>query len=393
MSAAFFQSVRGARAAMALGFIGDFFRTHDFRSITGINQDPQAKQVTTISVPASPDDSATYTVTIDGIDCDYAADATSTQAEVGDGLVAVINATPGARAKCVASYTGGTITLTGTWPGVSFTAAVNSGETTQDLGTPSTTTSAAEADAISFGRVVCSDGYVTDEGNPKVYVPTTSKFSAQVVSFTFAGNTAAYYHGTVSINGKVYNWGGVVWNSDLDTTCTAIAAAINAVMPTETVLAASVGSGGGVVTLTAEVEGAEFEADAHAQGHADAEATKAYTTGPSISTSVRRAFKGISVRRLDVENQTVGGDDPAYAANDGVEVATRGLGIVQRDTTETWAMGDELFVSLATASKGRLYDTAGTDRVWLPPSLVKVERSESSTTTDGVGVIALQMGA
>lgn len=393
MSAAFFQSVRGARSRMPLGFIGEFFRTHDFRSITGINQDPQAKDIWTISVPASPDDSVTYTVSIDGIECDYAADSSSTQDEVGNGLVAAINAKAGARAKCVASYTGGVITLTGVWPGVAFVPTVNASETTQDLGTPSNTTVAASADAISFGRVVCSNNYVTDEGNPKVYVPTTSKFSAQVVSFTFAGNTAGYYHGSVMVNGKVYQWGGVVWTSDLDTTCTAIAAAINAVLPTETVIAASVGSGGGVVTLTAEVEGAEFDADAHAQGHADAEATKAYTTGPSISTSVRRAFKGISVRRLDVENQTVGGDDPAYGANDVVEVATRGLGIVQRDTSETWVMGDELYVSLASATKGRLYDTASTDRVWLPPSILKVERSESSTTTDGVGVVALQMGA
>jgi hypothetical protein len=389
----FFQSVRGARSERPIGFIGEFRRNGDFRSITGVNQDPQAKQVTTITVPAAPDDSTDYTVTIDGVACTYAADADSTQDEVGAGLEAAINAEPGARAKCVASYTGGTLTLTGVWPGVSFTTEVNSDETTQDLGTPSDDTSAAEADAISFGRVVASDGYVTDEGNPKVFVPTTSKFTAQVISLTFAGNTASYYTGTVWINGKAYNWGGVVWNTDLDTTCTDIATAINAVMPTETVIAASVGSAGGVVTLTAEVEGAEFDAVANAVGHASAEATKAYTTGPSRSTSLKRAIVGISVRRLDVENETVDGDDPSYAANAGVEVCTRGAGVLQRDTSETWAWGDEVWVSLASATKGRIYNSASTDRVWLGQSVLRIERSEHSTTTDGVGIVRVDMGA
>jgi hypothetical protein len=381
----FHQSVRGARSLRPIGFIGAALLL--VRSISGINQDPQAKQVTTVSVPASPDDSVNYIIYIDGIACTYAADASSTQDEVGAGLAAAINSTAGARAKCVATYTGGTITLTGTWPGVAFVVTTNASSTTQDLGSPSTTTAAGTADSIAFGRVLATNGFVTDEGNLKVFVPTTSKFTAQVISFTFAGNTASYYHGSVTINGREYVWGGVVWNTDLDTTCTAIAAAINAVMPTETVIAASVGSAGGVVTLTAEVEGAEFEAQAHAQGHADAEATKAYTTGPSTSTSLRRAFAGVSLRREDVENLTVGGDDPAYAANAGVEVLTDGTIHVQRDTTETWNRGDEVYVSLASATKGRIYDTAGTDRVWLPSSLLVIERQEPSTSSDGVGII------
>lgn len=391
-AASFHQSARGSRDSMPLGFIGQPYRTTDFRAITGINQSPQAKNVWTIAVPASPDDSTDYAVTVDGVTATYAADSNSTQDEVGAGLVIAINATPGIRAKCVASYTGGTLTLTGVWPGVSFTPTVNSADTTQDLGTITEATAAASASTVGFGLVLASDGYVTDEGNPKVFVPTTALLTAQVISFTFAGNTAAYYHGSVSINGKVYVWGGVVWDTNLDTTCTAIAAAINAVMPTETVIAASVGSGGGVVTLTAEVQGAEFEAEAHAQGHADAEATKAYTTGPNISTSLRRAFVGLSCRREDVESLTIDGDDPAYPANGGVEVMDRGRMIVQRDTTETWTRGDEVYVSVAAATKGRIYDTAGTDRVWLPPSLLRIERGEHSTTSDGVGVVSVHGG-
>lgn len=389
-TANFHQSVRGVRSRRPLGFIGSPYRSGNYRSITGVNQAPQAAQVTTISVHGSPDSSTLYSVTVDGVVASYTTDSSATQAELGAGLVAAINATPGIRSKCVASYAGGTLTLTGVWPGVSFTASVNSADTTNDLGTPSTSTAAASASAVDFGRVLATDGYAADEGVQKVFVPTTSSFSAQVISFTFAGSTASYYHGSVDVNGKRYMWGGVVWTSDLDTTCTAIANAINAVLPAETVIAASVGSGGGVVTLTAEVEGAEFEADAHAQGHADAEATKVYTTGPSVSTSLRRAFAGLSVRREDVEDVTAYGDDPAYPANGGVESMVYGEMIVQRDTSETWALGDEVYVSLASASAGRIYDTAGTDRVWLPPDLLVIKRSEHSTTSDGIGIVGIK---
>ena len=389
----FFHRASDARDFLPLGFIGEFVRSHDFRSITGVNQAPQAKQITTVTVPGSPDNSTAYKVTIDGFVCTYTTDSSATQAELGAGLVAAINATPGARAKAIASYAGSTLTLTGVWPGVSFTVAVNASETTQDLSSVTDTTAAASAATVGFGLVVASDGSVTDEGNPKVFVPTTASFSAQVISLTFTGNTAAYYTGNVSVNGRTYPWGGVVWDTDLNTTCTAIAAAINAVLPTETVIAASVGSGGGVVTLTAEVEGAEFDAEVFAVGHASAEATKAYTTGPSTATSLRRAMVGLSVRRLDVENVTVNGDDPAYAANNGVEVCTRGTGIVARSTSETWARGDEAYVSLAASTKGRIYNTAGTDRVWLPRGMVIIERGERSTSSDGIGRIRLDMGA
>jgi ethanolamine utilization microcompartment shell protein EutS len=91
-AANFHQSVRGARALMALGFIGQPYG--DLRSKTGVNQSPQAVDVWTITVPASPDDSVDYAITSGGVTATYAADSSSTQDEVGNGLVAAWNATP-----------------------------------------------------------------------------------------------------------------------------------------------------------------------------------------------------------------------------------------------------------------------------------------------------------
>jgi hypothetical protein len=390
----YFNSARQVVPFLPLGFIGDFGRSIDFRSITGTNSAPQAEQVTTVTVPGSPDADTDYTVTIDGEDATFTTESATTQDELGAGLAAAINANPATRGKMSASYSSSTntLTLTGRYPGISYTVSINASATTADLGTPTTATSADAADPVGFGLVVAGDGTYTAEGTPKVFVPTTSDFDAQVISLTFTTNAGGYFFGTVTVGGKVYNWHSD-HNTDLDTTCTDIAAAINAVLPTETVIAASVGSGGGVVTLTAEVEGADFEATVGASGHASATAAKAYTTGPSISTSLRRAMKGISVRRLDVENQTAGGDDPAYAANAGVEICTRGAGWVERDAAETWTEGSDTYVSLASATKGRVYNTAGTDRVWIGRDKIAIERGERSTTSDGIGRVRIDMGA
>lgn len=381
----FFQPASAVRELALQGFIGQPQRGVGFQSVTVVNEAPQARQITTIAIPATPDNEEAYIVYVDGVASTYTTDGSASQAELGAGLAAAINANAAVRRLVVASYTGGVLTLTGVWPGIAFVVTRAGGADAAVLGAPTTTTAAAEASRVDFGRVVVRKE--VSGSTKKGYVPTTANFTAQVISLTFAGNTAAYYSGTVEINGKSYPWGGVVWNTDLNTTCTAIAAAINAVMPAETVLAASVGSGGGVVTLTAEVEGAEFDATAHASGHADAEATKAYTTGPSLATSLQRAMLGLSVRRTDVEDSTTAGDSASYAPNEGVEVMTKGFEWVARDTGETWAPGDEVFVSLASATKGRLYNTAGTDRVWVPRTKLLIERSESATTTDGIGYV------
>lgn len=345
---------------------------------TLVNKAPQAKQVTTIAIPASPDNSTTYSVVVDGVTASYTSDGSATQAEVGAGLLAALNASAQIRGIAVPSYSGGTLTLTGVWPAVSFTVTASGGTGGGAIGSPSTATSAAAANPVVPGRLMVCDGFSSsaDIGASKIgHVPTTADFSAQVISLTFAGNTGGYYTGTVEINGKSYPWGGVVWNTDLNTTCTDIAAAINAVMPAETVIAASVGGGGGVVTLTAEVEGAEFDANAFAVGHATAEATKAYTTGPSMATSLRRALLdgGVAAYRPDLEHQTLGGDDPAYAANASVEVLVDGAIWVQNSDSPSY--GDDVYVSLASATAGRFYNAAGTDRVFLPPEMLRWQRT------------------
>lgn len=382
--ASFHTRLGDARAALPIGLIGALLLgSHHSKSDTVVNAAGQVAQVTTIAVPASVDNSTAYSVTLDGVTATYTSDASATQAELGAGLVAALAAEPGARGQMTAAYSGGTLTLTGTYAGVAHTVSVSGGTGSNILGTPSTTTSASMGTSVPFGVAVQSQGYVSGTSVKSGGSPVTTGFTAQVISMTFAGDTASYYSGEVSINGKVYNWGGIVWSTDLDTTCTAIAAGINAVLPTETVIAASVGSGGGVVTLTAEVEGAEFDATARASGHASAEATKAYTTGPSISTSLARALVGVSARKASVENSTIGGDDPTYIGNSAMEVWTKAE-VVVSDRSLTIAYGDPVYVSVASGTRGYLYNAAGTDRVFIPPEKMRWGRQVAA---DGIASI------
>lgn len=377
------------RTALPVGIIGQLAMAGPHNeSVTVVNSIGQAAQVTTIAIPSSPANSTAYSVLINGISASYTSDGSATQAEVGAGLAAALAAEPGTRGQMTAAYSTGTLTLTGTQVNTAYTVTVSGGSGGSALGSPSTSTSAAAGTSVPFGVAVHSLGLASGTGVRVGSSPYSALFTAQVISLTFAGNTSSYYDGSVNINGKVYQWGGVKWDTDLDTTCTAIAAAINAVMPVETVIAASVGSGGGVVTLTAEVEGAEFEAIAQASGHLAAVATKAYTTGPSISTSLARALVGISGFRYNVENATIGGDDPAYTGSSAMTVHTKGSVWVS-DRGLTISYGDDVFVSVASATRGYCYNAAGTDRVYIPRDKLSWGRQVSA---DGVAVLNVNSG-
>ena len=382
MSANFFESASDVSADRPPRFIGDVIRAALLRD--GINTGDQAVQVTTIASPASPDNSTEYAVLVNGAEVGaYTTDASATQDELGAGLAAAING------PCTASYdaSSNVLTLTFVWPGVAYTVTTTGGSGASALGTPTTSTSAASADGIEFGRLLVRSG---TDGKGNVKVKKAGGLTAQVMTFTIASASGAFFHGDVEVNGKVYNWGPVDHNTDTNTTAEDIKDAINAAVPANTVLATRSTAD---VVLTAEVAGCEFGANIHASGAATASAAKAYTTGPSISTSLARAAFGISQRRLDVENETVDGADPAFDANAVVPCLRRGAICVERDTSETIAAGDEVYVSVASGSYGRFYNSAAANRVWMSPDLLVWDEGEDSSTSFGIATLSANFGS
>lgn len=395
MSASFFQRADEVGQSRPVGFFGSSIGTGKFGS--GNNQRPQAYMVVTSAIPASPDSSTVYSVVIGGVTCSYTTDASATQAELGAGLVAAIQVQPGARAVMAPSYAGGTLTLTAAWPGETIVVSTSGGSGGGAIGAATTATAAASASVIYLGRVICTDGNVTNEGARKVFMPTTALFSAQVTTFTYASVAANdIISTTVEMNGQSTT---VVtpYNTSHAQTLTDHTADL------EVRLNALFGAGVGCVaanstndiTITADVAGAEFYASSTIGGTGGGTVTKADTTGPSIATSVRRSLTGISSWRADVPNVTVGGDDPAYPANGAVQYKRVGEVLVQRDTTETWDRNSDTWVSVsATASlSGRLYDTSSSTRVWLPRDLIRITGQEPSTQSNGVGIVDTNIGA
>jgi len=379
--ASFHTRLGDARAALPIGLIGALLLgSYHSKSDTVVNAAGQAAQVTTIAVPASVDNSTAYSVILDGVTATYTSDASATQAELGAGLVAALAAEPGARGQMTAAYSGGTLTLTGTYAGVAHTVSVSGGTGSNILGTPSTTTSASMGTSVPFGVAVQSQGYVSGTSVKSGGSPVTTGFTAQVMTITIATGASASFTATVDINGKRYTSNAVVHDTDAATTATALAAAINAVMPTETVIASTSTAD---LVLTAEVEGAEFEAMVQTAGSASADATKVYTTGPSISTSLARALVGVSARKASVENSTIGGDDPTYIGNSAMEVWTKAE-VVVSDRSLTIAYGDPVYVSVASGTRGYLYNAAGTDRVFIPPEKMRWGRQVAA---DGIASI------
>lgn len=138
----FHSRLSDARSAMPLGLIGALaLQSYQDRATTVVNSLGLATDVWTIAVPGSVDNSTAYSVTVDGVAASYTSDASATQAELGAGLVAAIGVEPGVRGQVTAAYSGGTLTLTGTWPGVAHTVSVSGGTGSNILGTPSNSTS------------------------------------------------------------------------------------------------------------------------------------------------------------------------------------------------------------------------------------------------------------
>ena len=115
-----------------------------------------------------------------------------------------------------------------------------------------------------------------------------------------------------------------------------------------------------------------------------------HETTATALTDITRCLACISVRRMDVENQTVNGDDPAYAANQGVEMLQRGRIAVQRDTSESPVPGDAFYLGTSGSEAGRLYKTASSTRVYIPAAFLSWERSERAADSDGVILVRLK---
>lgn len=389
MSAAnFHMRASAVQQQHAQGFIGQVIGT--FESLLLTNKNPQAKQVSTITVGGATNDTV-YTVTVGGSASTYTSDASATAAEIHAGLVAAINANPVARGQMVASGTSPSLVLTGVYPGQAITVTVNDAGT-GDLGTVAATTAAATADSVGFGKAMVNNGYTADRPDMIGHVPSTADFTAQVITYTYTGVTTG---DEVSLE-VLFQGQRFVETTTYATSQTATLAALVTAM--DVILDAAFGAGLSIllasnattITLTSDIAGSKFDAVSAVDGTGTV--VKAYTTPPSAATSLEEIFAGFSKRRTDIEDATLAGDDPAYPANIGVETVTRGLGYVSNSQGVTFGQNVYVDLGAASATKGDFFNSAAAGRVWLPVSKARWERDEYSTSSNDVAVLRVESG-
>jgi len=378
-------SVRSRRPQGLIGKLAERYEG-SVQEITLQNNSGVVAQVDDIKVDTATNDHL-YTFLINGELVQYQADATATKAEICDGLAAAFITTPLARgyATCVSDGVDN-ITITAIYPGIGWTIT-----NVDSKCTLTNTTANATASSVGFGLAIMSLGYQAGEDDELGAKAASALFTPQVMTITPTYVASAEVAITV-INkhtGLVIASFAAVSDTDLADLCAELAAGLNTQLPNNSVIAD--GSSGTEVTLTAEVAGLEFDAYVLVgdQGASVPTFTVAYTTGPSPSTSLLKAFAGISKWSSNDEDLTIATDDPAYAANVPMKVVKKGEVWVHSEQTITHKQ--TVYVELGTTNTGMFYNTNSSTRLSLPASMAVWERDGRAADGDNLAVIRLNV--
>lgn len=369
--------VRSRRPQAKIGAIAAPSMNDVIRTL--INSNPQAAQVSTITVDAATN-SHEYIVTVDDVEVSYTSDATATVAEIANALEAAIDAEPRISGKLSADSDGvSVVTLTGSYPGLSFTLETEDADLTV-----ADTTAAGEADDIPFGRAVLSTGYQTDEANQSGVLVAAAALTAQVETITVDFAAGEVYYITVTVDGVPY-FVGVAADTDDATTATAIRAALNAILPATTVVVTGATD---QVILTAELVGKGFTVSVGLKSGTIARLALVHTTA-SLATDLGRCLRGVSLYTHDEQNLTVAGDDVVYPANSGVKVLARGE--VWVANSESIAYGDVVYVGTSSTEKGKFFNSSSATRIRLDPAKATWVRGSRSGSGDDIAVLQLNL--
>lgn len=389
------QGMGDARSVARQGVPGGLvYADPTVRSRSGLNAGAVA-QVARIVVDTATN-SATYTWTINGVTLTYTADSSTSATEIGDGIVAAINAEPLARASVSAVNAAGTVTLTELVPGTAGAFTVSDSDA--KLTTTESYVAASDAEALAFGvavmRVGSNSNASRTETEDLIAAPTTARFTAQVATLSIAYVASAKI--TVAVY-EVRDSEKVLLASVTETSATsqdatidALIVSLNAQLPANSVLAAADSASATAVVFTAEIAGLEFEVQYSIgdEGASLPAVSLAATTGPSESTSLHRAFRGISRYSQQDPSSTIGGDTGSYAGNQGAEYLTRGVIWVSNSQSPT--AGTPVYVELtAGASQGKLYNSSSSTRVALSRQRARWERA-GSNSTDALAAVRLE---
>jgi len=379
-------STRMRSAVAGMPEFADYQNETDFL----INADPQAAEIWTLTIDTATDNED-YSVLL----TDPAAEATidsgagSSVTSVALALATAWNNAPIARGMATAVAAGGVIVFTGIVPGLVF--AMTEGDNAAKM-TLVNTTNAAEADSVPFGRLMIALAYQANYSDKLGIRAKSTAFSAQVDVVTIVDAASQEYNVAITVEGKTYT-DDVTRDTNLATTLTALAAAINLIMPAATSVLAD-GSSGTTLVLTAEVAGKGFETNVGSKTGGNIVLTSS-TNG--ITTDIEQAFAGISQYSTGVPSNSLPSstsDDASYPANSGVTAQTKGNIWVEVDSgISVTLMGDVRVEMDGSANSGRLYTVSSATRIKLPKSLISWIRNDFSGSDSPIALVSVHRAA
>lgn len=364
--------------------------------VSVLNKDPQAKQIDTVTIDTATDDED-YGVLIDGVDISIDSGSGATTSGIASDLVDAINAKKFVNSRVVAELSGSDVVITARHGGVGFTTQEgdNAGKMTLV-----NTQANATADPVKFGRLVMSDGWVSDTlaGEPRSGTERKGKlvkgtnFTAQVdeLELTYDAGVSAlvsirYYDPT--IGEWVQRDFEHTMASDADTSVIALVGLINGQMPSDTVIASH--PTGDTITLTAEVPGVAFEVT-YGFGTGASTAAWTHTTNRGPDTDVNMATLGIAQISQLVERSsptvpgTLGDGITEYPANRAMSV--REDGRVWTEPEAAASASDKVYVRLE--SSGSLDELGGFSPT-PGAGLVRLKKANWHTVDGDLAVIQL----
>ena len=381
-------SIRGGTLAADVrrltrqGVNGAIVNTRIADTSTLVNKDPQAKQVDTVTVDNGVI-STVYTFEIADVSISItSADGNTTN--IATQLLNAFKAEAVANGLGVITQSTNVLTITGNIPGNTYTVT----DSDSNL-TAASVTSAAEAEAVGFGRALISSGFDTENVTKFGRMAKSSAFTAQVVTgdYTFVSGKILTMEVKDEHTGQIIAFGQVISATSKAATSAALIVELNAALPADSVLAAA-GGGSDDIDLTAEVAGLQFSVAFGSDDAANVLVSVTETTGPSVSTSLLLAFAGISAFSGDEEPASISDATASYPANAGVRALDKGEMFVTNSENPT--NGQQVFVELdGTGSDfAKFFVADSATRLAMPRGVLKWVR-DSRDSTDQLAVLTV----
>lgn len=202
---------------LKVGFAGQIYDDGPIDLVSLVNDDPQAKQISTITIDSASNDTQ-YAVTINGLEASYtSASSGATTSSIAEGLRESLFEEPGL-APIRFTVSGAVITATSRDPGFEFTIAEDDASLSV-----ATSQSAADAAAVEFGRMVVR--LANQDGVKRGRKVESGDFTGSLFTLTNTADNSVEYSFDISLDGVDYN---VAFTSDASATSNEISTGLKA---------------------------------------------------------------------------------------------------------------------------------------------------------------------